>query len=47
MQKSEENTTNEDETEEKSNQDDNQTAEDTEKLVMGKFRNFFVKLFTK
>ena len=47
MQKSEENTTNEDETEEKSNQDDNQTTEDTEKLVKGKFRNFFVKLFTK
>merc|ERR1712066_673644 len=47
MQKSEEKTTNEDETEEKSNQDDNQTTEDTEKLVKGKFRNFFVKLFTK
>ena len=47
MQKSEENTTNEDETEEKSKQDDNQTTEDMEKLVMGKFRNFFVKLFTK
>merc|ERR1711981_898051 len=36
-----------DETEEKSNQDENQTTEDTEKLVKGKFRNFFVKLFTK
>jgi hypothetical protein len=47
LEKSEEKTTNEDETEEKSNQDDNQTTEDTEKLVKGKFRNFFVKLFTK
>ena len=45
MQKSEEKTTNEDQTEEKSNQDDHQTTE--EQLVKGKFRNFFVKLFTK
>merc|ERR1711953_820160 len=47
LEKSEEKPTNEDETEEKSNQDDNHTSEETEKLVKGKFRNFFVKLFTK
>ena len=47
MQKSEEKTINEDQTEEKSNQDDDQTTEDTEQLVKGKFRNFFVKLFKR
>merc|ERR1711881_561349 len=47
LEKSEEKTTNEGETWEKSNHDDNQTTDDTEKLVKGKFRNFFVKLFTK